>query len=57
MEVFKKVFYDPKMGLRSSSSLYIKVKPMYPSITQITKEFLSKQNVGQKFYPLVFKRP
>ncbi|MDR3571778.1 MAG: DDE-type integrase/transposase/recombinase [Candidatus Pacebacteria bacterium] len=61
----KKLFYDTKTGLRSSS-LYSKAKAIDPTITRaLVKEFLSKQNVTQvfkprkikRFYPLIATKP
>ncbi|MDR3570678.1 MAG: hypothetical protein P4L81_00540, partial [Candidatus Pacebacteria bacterium] len=65
METLKKLFYNTKTGLRSSS-LYTKAKAIDPSVTRaLVKEFLSKQNVTQvfkprkikRFYPLISTKP
>ena len=65
MDILKRIFYDPKTGLRSSS-LYTQARKIDPTITrEMTKEFLEKQGVVQVFkprkvsvfYPLIATKP
>lgn len=51
METLKKLFYDTKTGLRTSS-LYRRAKKIDPSVTRaLVKEFLAKQSTVQVFRP------
>ena len=65
MDILKRIFYDPKTGLRSSS-LYTQARKIDPTITrEMTQDFLEKQGVVQVFkqrkvsvfYPLIAMKP